>query len=238
MISGGPLVYSGQMLSPIGLYQRYVSREFNEARGRCCRYTPTCSQYARDAIASHGLREGSEMAFMRFLRCSNGGPAGGTDEVAGAHHHDCGQRVPAFYARKDSSRGVLLAAGAAQVAGKLLGALSGGLAGALGGACLGGYLGARAGQGPEAMGAFHARVTARHGAESLQGLERIERVPCAVGRLSWRLGWAGVAAGALGGAVTGALGGALTVGKLGWEMGGYLGRNLTLDRLEGSRSGN
>lgn len=224
-------------MTPIGLYQRYISREFNQARGRCCRYTPTCSQYARDAIESHGLREGSEMAFMRFLRCSNGGSAGGTDEVSHAHHEHCGERIPAFFARKDSSRGVLLAAGAAQVAGKLLGALGGGLAGAFGGACLGGFLGARAGQGPEAMQAFHARVSAKHGEESLQGLKRIEQTPCALGNVTWRLGWVGVAAGALGGAVTGALGGALTVGKLGWEMGGYLGRNLTLDVLEGSRSG-
>lgn len=224
-------------MSPIALYQRYVSREFNEARGRCCVYTPTCSQYARDAIEAHGLREGGEMAFMRFMRCRPDVRAGGPDEVPGAHHEHRGVRVPMFYARKDSSRGVRLAAGAAQVAGKILGALGAGLAGAVGGACLGGYLGARAGQGPEAMNEFHARTAGKHGQDSLKGLRAIEDATCGLGNLTHRLGWLGVAAGAIGGAVTGAVGGALVVGKLGWEMGGYLGRNLTLDLLEGSRSG-
>ncbi len=224
-------------MSPIALYQRYVSREFNQARGRCCHYTPTCSQYARDAIEAHGLREGGEMAFMRFMRCRPDVRASGPDEVPGAHHEHRGERVPMFYPRKDSSRGVRLAAGAAQVAGKILGALGAGLAGTIGGACLGGYLGAKAGQGPEAMDAFHARAAGKHGQDSLKGLKQIELVTCGLGTMTHRLGWLGVAAGAIGGAVTGALGGALAVGQLGWEMGGYLGRNLTLDLLEGSRSG-
>ncbi len=222
-------------MSPIALYQRYVSREFNQNRGRCCVYTPTCSQYARDAIKTHGLREGGEMAFMRFLRCRPDVKAHGVDAVPHAHHEDAGVRVRAFYPRKDSSRGVLLAARAAQVAGKLCGALGAGLAGAVGGACLGAYLGFRAGQGT--LDAFHARVDAKHGPHSREGLQGIERFTCGLGHLTHRLGWLGMAAGAVGGAVTGALGGALVVGQLGWEMGGYLGRNWTLDTLEGSRSG-
>lgn len=224
-------------MSPIGLYQRYVSRDFNAARGRCCHYTPTCSQYARDAISVHGLREGGEMAFMRFLRCTPQAQSRGLDEVPGAEAHGHhGVRVPEFRARTDSSRGARMAAGAARVAGKLLGALGAGLVGAVGGACLGGFLGVRAGQGPEAVQGFHGRVAGKHGQDSLAGLKRLEKATGGLGRLTHRLGWVGVAAGAVGGAVTGALGGALAVGKLGWEMGGYLGQNLTLDLIEGSRN--
>ncbi len=42
-----------------------------------CRFHPTCSQYARQAIAKHGLFRGGWLAAMRILRChpfSRGGP--------------------------------------------------------------------------------------------------------------------------------------------------------------------
>jgi len=34
-----------------------------------CRYVPTCSEYARDAIEGHGAVRGSLMAAWRLLRC-------------------------------------------------------------------------------------------------------------------------------------------------------------------------
>ncbi len=34
-----------------------------------CRFTPTCSQYAIDAINTHGLIRGSYLAIHRVLRC-------------------------------------------------------------------------------------------------------------------------------------------------------------------------
>jgi uncharacterized protein len=34
-----------------------------------CRYTPTCSDYAADAIAYHGVLRGSLLAAWRLLRC-------------------------------------------------------------------------------------------------------------------------------------------------------------------------
>ncbi len=39
-----------------------------------CRYTPTCSEYAIDAIQSYGPFRGSILAFKRILRCN---PLGG-----------------------------------------------------------------------------------------------------------------------------------------------------------------
>lgn len=37
--------------------------------GAHCRFTPTCSHYAMDAIASHGALHGSWLALKRVARC-------------------------------------------------------------------------------------------------------------------------------------------------------------------------
>ena len=45
-----------------------------------CRYFPTCSQYAYDAIEKHGVLRGLILALKRLLRCHPGYP-GGVDPV-------------------------------------------------------------------------------------------------------------------------------------------------------------
>jgi uncharacterized protein len=45
-----------------------------------CRFVPTCSEYAREAIERHGALRGSGMAFWRILRCHPFCP-GGYDPV-------------------------------------------------------------------------------------------------------------------------------------------------------------
>ncbi len=35
-----------------------------------CRYLPTCSQYATEAIETHGILKGSHLALKRILSCS------------------------------------------------------------------------------------------------------------------------------------------------------------------------
>ena len=41
-----------------------------------CRFTPTCSQYAKEAIIKHGPFKGSWLALKRILRCNPFGGSG------------------------------------------------------------------------------------------------------------------------------------------------------------------
>ena len=64
------------LLALIGFYQRRIS----PLLGPHCRYTPTCSQYAVEAIERYGAARGGWMAFRRILRCHPFHP-GGYDPV-------------------------------------------------------------------------------------------------------------------------------------------------------------
>ena len=64
------------LLAAIGLYQREISPR----RRPCCRFSPSCSHYAAQALEVHGLRRGSWLAFRRLVRCRPG-TAGGLDPV-------------------------------------------------------------------------------------------------------------------------------------------------------------
>jgi len=44
--------------------------------GRQCRYTPTCSNYALEALQKHGLLRGSWLDVKRILRCAPWGGSG------------------------------------------------------------------------------------------------------------------------------------------------------------------
>lgn len=63
-------------LIPILFYQRFVSPLLPSA----CRYQPTCSVYAAEAIERFGLGRGGIMAIKRILRCHPFHP-GGFDPV-------------------------------------------------------------------------------------------------------------------------------------------------------------
>ena len=53
------------LVSLISGYQRWLS----PVLGRRCRFYPTCSQYAAEAIARFGARRGSFLAVRRVARC-------------------------------------------------------------------------------------------------------------------------------------------------------------------------
>ena len=61
---------------PIRLYQLLVSPLFPAS----CKYHPSCSQYAVDAIRKHGVLKGSVKAGWRLLRC-NPWSKGGVDHA-------------------------------------------------------------------------------------------------------------------------------------------------------------
>lgn len=52
-------------LSLIRFYQKQISPLFPA----CCRYTPTCSAYAYEAVQKYGALKGSYLALRRLLRC-------------------------------------------------------------------------------------------------------------------------------------------------------------------------
>lgn len=61
----------------IKFYRRYLSG----LKGHpTCKYFPTCSQYAIEALEKHGLIKGSLLAIWRILRC-NPFSKGGYDPV-------------------------------------------------------------------------------------------------------------------------------------------------------------
>ena len=64
-------------LAPIRFYQRFVS----PALPRRCKYEPTCSAYAVDAVRELGVIRGSIVAGWRLLRC-NPWSHGGWDPVS------------------------------------------------------------------------------------------------------------------------------------------------------------
>ena len=54
------------------LYKRYLSPLLPPS----CRFTPTCSEYARLALIRHGLGRGSLLALLRLMRCQPLHPGG------------------------------------------------------------------------------------------------------------------------------------------------------------------
>ena len=65
------------LLALIRFYRRELSPR---KRKPCCRYFPTCSQYAVTAIERNGSLKGSRLAAWRILRC-NPFSKGGYDPV-------------------------------------------------------------------------------------------------------------------------------------------------------------
>ena len=59
---------------------RFYRRNISPARPSCCRFIPTCSQYALEALEKYGAVKGSWLAFKRILRC-NPFHKGGYDPV-------------------------------------------------------------------------------------------------------------------------------------------------------------
>jgi putative membrane protein insertion efficiency factor len=64
------------VLGILGAYKRFVS----PALPKACRFVPTCSEYAMEAVDRHGIVRGAMLAAWRVLRCNPFG-RGGYDPV-------------------------------------------------------------------------------------------------------------------------------------------------------------
>lgn len=60
------------LIGGIRLYQKFIS----PLLGNNCRFVPSCSQYAIEAIQIHGVLKGMLLATWRILRCNPFGKCG------------------------------------------------------------------------------------------------------------------------------------------------------------------
>jgi len=65
-----------RLIAAVRVYQRDISPK----RPPVCRFEPTCSAYAVEALENHGARRGSWLTVRRLLRCRPGA-RGGADPV-------------------------------------------------------------------------------------------------------------------------------------------------------------
>lgn len=70
------MTLAGASAALLGFYKRYLS----PLLPRACRFEPTCSVYARQAIERYGFWKGSALAARRIARCHPFHP-GGLDPV-------------------------------------------------------------------------------------------------------------------------------------------------------------
>jgi hypothetical protein len=66
----------------LAAYKRYISPQLPVA----CRFTPTCSDYAAEAIMRHGVLAGTWLGLWRLLRCN---PLGGRGLDPVPEHFGC-----------------------------------------------------------------------------------------------------------------------------------------------------
>ncbi|HRY44439.1 MAG TPA: membrane protein insertion efficiency factor YidD [Thermoanaerobaculia bacterium] len=76
MSASGPGPGARAAAGLLSAYKRYVSPLLPPA----CRFLPTCSEYAREAILRHGLPRGTWLTIRRLARCHPFHP-GGFDPV-------------------------------------------------------------------------------------------------------------------------------------------------------------
>jgi putative membrane protein insertion efficiency factor len=72
------------LLAAIRMYQMFFSPWMPSA----CKFYPSCSQYAANAVQLHGARRGSWLALRRFARC-HPFTRGGVDLVPDAAEFPC-----------------------------------------------------------------------------------------------------------------------------------------------------
>lgn len=59
------------MILTINFYQNIISTPLKQALGikNACRFSPTCSEYAKTSILKKGIINGSYLSVLRLLKC-------------------------------------------------------------------------------------------------------------------------------------------------------------------------
>lgn len=57
-------------------FVRFYQLTFSSFMGHTCRFQPTCSEYARQAIEIHGPLKGSYLTLKRLFKCHPWGKSG------------------------------------------------------------------------------------------------------------------------------------------------------------------
>lgn len=60
------------LLGPIRFYRKFISPHTPPS----CRFQPTCSEYAYEAVDKYGILKGGRLAIWRILRCNPWGGSG------------------------------------------------------------------------------------------------------------------------------------------------------------------
>ena len=76
------VMISRLLIKLIKVYQKF----FSPLLGQNCRFYPTCSQYAVEALSVHGLFRGGYLSLKRILKCNPWGGCG-IDNVPGRDGH-------------------------------------------------------------------------------------------------------------------------------------------------------
>jgi putative membrane protein insertion efficiency factor len=96
---GGRRPVARVLLATVGFYQRAISPVLPPR----CRFEPTCSAYAAEAVAVHGAGRGSWLALRRLLKCAPWHP-GGLDLVPPARTPSPGTARPVPSASRRASQ--------------------------------------------------------------------------------------------------------------------------------------
>ncbi len=73
VIGGTSAIFRTLLLLPVRFYRRYLSRLKPMST---CRFSPTCSAYAEEALGTHGVLKALALITWRLLRCQPFAKAG------------------------------------------------------------------------------------------------------------------------------------------------------------------